>query len=69
MTMSEKNTPEEAISAREGRDRVVELVFNTAEQLEVIGWWPRNGAAWAQECTPESSRGLGDATSSYSYDR
>ncbi|WP_194265959.1 hypothetical protein [Arthrobacter yangruifuii] len=68
-TMSEKNTPEEAISAREGRDRVVELVFNTAEQLDVTGWWPRNGAAWAQECTPESSHGLGDATSAYSYDR
>ena len=57
------------ISDREGRDRVVELVFNTAEQLDVTGWWPRNGAAWAQECTPESSHGRGDATASYSYGR
>ena len=69
MTMSEKNTQEEAISAREGRDRVVELVFNTAEQLDVSGWWPRNGVASAQECTPKSSGGLEHATSSYSYDR
>ena len=57
------------ISAREGRDRAVELVFNTAEHLDVTGWWPRNGAAWAQECTPESSHGRGDATASYSYER
>ena len=63
-TLSVKKT-----SAREGRDRAVELVFNTAEQLDVTGWWPRNGAAWAQECTPESSHGRGDATASYSYDR
>ncbi|MCQ1999370.1 hypothetical protein [Arthrobacter zhaoxinii] len=48
---------------------MVELVFNTAEQLDVTGWWPRNGSAGAQECTPESSHGLGDATASYSYDR
>ena len=69
MSTSEKNTPEETISAREGRDRVVELVFNTAEQLDVTGWWPRNGVAGAQECAPESSLGRGDATASYSYDR
>ncbi|MCC3268092.1 hypothetical protein MUG94_13305 [Arthrobacter gengyunqii] len=67
--MSEKNTPEETISAHEGRDRVVELVFNTAEQLDITGWWPRNGSAAAQECTPESSHGREDATASYSYDR
>ena len=47
---------------------MVELVFNTAEQVDVTGWWPRNGAAWAQECTPESSHGRGDATANYSYD-
>ena len=69
ITASAEKEPTTTISAREGRDRAVELVFNTAEQLDVTGWWPRNGAAWAQECTPESSRGLGDATSSYSYDR
>lgn len=68
-SMSETNAPGETISVREGRDRVVELVFDTAEQLDVTGWRPRNGAAGAQECTPESSLGLGDATSSYSYDR
>ncbi|WP_146361250.1 hypothetical protein [Arthrobacter yangruifuii] len=69
ITACAETEPSPAISAREGRDRVVELVFNTAEQLDVTGWWPRNGAAWAQECTPESSHGLGDATASYSYDR
>ncbi|MCQ1952693.1 hypothetical protein [Arthrobacter sp. zg-Y238] len=69
ITACAEKEPSTAISAREGRDRVVELVFNTAEQLDVTGWWPRNGAAWAQECTPESSHGLGDATASYSYDR
>ncbi|CEA08788.1 hypothetical protein BN1051_02146 [Arthrobacter saudimassiliensis] len=69
MSTSEKDAPEETISAREGRDRAVELVFNTAEQLDVTGWWPRNGVAWAQECTPKSSRGLEHATASYSYDR
>ncbi|MCQ1952692.1 hypothetical protein [Arthrobacter sp. zg-Y238] len=61
--------PEETISAREGRDRVVELVFNTADQLAVTGWWPRNGAAAADECIPKSRSGIEDATASYSYDR
>ena len=69
MSTSEKDAPEETISAREGRDRAVELDFNTAEQLDVTGWWPRNGVAGAQECAPESSFGRGDATASYSYDR
>ncbi len=67
--MSEKNTPEETISAREGRDRVVELVFNTTEQLDVTGWWPRNGVAAADECIPKSRSGIEHATASYSYDR
>lgn len=64
-TVSEKTMPEKTISAREGRDRTVELVINTTKQLDVTGWWPRNGVAWAQEC----SHGRGDAGASYSYDR
>jgi hypothetical protein len=63
--MSEKTTSEQTISAREGRDRAVELVIDTTEQLDVTGWWPRNGVAWAQECSSES----GKETASYSYDR
>ncbi|MBP3044496.1 hypothetical protein KKR91_12995 [Arthrobacter jiangjiafuii] len=69
ITACAEKEPTTAISAREGRDRVVELVFNTAEQLDITGWWPRNGSAAAQECTPESSHGREDATASYSYDR
>ena len=68
ITACAEKEPSTAISAREGRDRAVELVFNTTKQLDVTGWWPRNGVAWAQECTPRS-RGLEHATSSYSYDR
>lgn len=51
-------------SAREGRDRVVEFVRNSAERLEIEGWWPRNGAAGPDVC------GLGDGLTgaSYSYD-
>ena len=64
-TMSEKTTPEKkTITAREGRDRVVELVINTTKQLDVTGWWPRNGVAGAQEC----SLGNGEEGASYSYD-
>lgn len=64
-TMSEKVTPEQTMTAREGRDRVVELVMNTTKQLDVTGWWPRNGVAWAQECSP----GEGEEGASYGYDR
>ncbi|MET3904811.1 hypothetical protein ABIE35_003394 [Paenarthrobacter sp. 4246] len=64
-TMSDKATPEKTISAREGRDRAVELVVNTTKQLDVTGWWPRNGVAWAQEC----SLGSGEKGASYGYDR
>ncbi len=64
-TTPEQSAPEQTISAREGRDRVVELVIDTTEQLDVTGWWPRNGVAWAQECSNES----GKETASYSYDR
>ncbi len=63
-TMSDDATPEETISAREGRDRVVELVINTTKQLDVTGWWPRNGVAGAQEC----SLGKGEKGASYGYD-
>lgn len=63
-TTSDGATSEQTISAREGRDRVVELVINTTQQLNVTGWWPRNGVAGAQECSSES----GKETASYSYD-
>ncbi|MCQ1999369.1 hypothetical protein [Arthrobacter zhaoxinii] len=69
ITACAEKEPSTAISAREGRDRVVELVFNTADQLAVTGWWPRNGAAAADECIPKSRSGIEDATASYSYDR
>ncbi|WP_416404893.1 hypothetical protein [Arthrobacter sp. LFS091] len=62
--MSDDATPEETISAREGRDRVVELVINTTKQLDVTGWWPRNGVAGAQECY----LGKGEKGASYGYD-
>ncbi|WP_434993124.1 hypothetical protein [Arthrobacter sp. Ld5] len=58
-------TTEQTISAREGRDRVVELVIDTTQQLDATGWWPRNGVAWAQECSNEP----GNESASYSYDR
>jgi hypothetical protein len=48
-------------SAREGRDRVVEFVRNSAERLEIEGWWPRNGAAGPDVC------GLGDGLTGASY--
>ena len=63
-TMSETTTPEQTVTARDGRDRVVDFVINTTEQLDVTGWWPRNGVAWAQEC----SLGEGGEGASYSYD-
>lgn len=62
-TMSETTTPEKTITAREGRDRVVDFVINTTKQLDVTGWWPRNGVAWAQEC----SLGSGKEGASYGY--
>ncbi|MET4097379.1 hypothetical protein [Arthrobacter sp. UYCu712] len=62
--MSEKTTPETTITAREGRDRVVDFVINTTKQLDVTGWWPRNGVAGAQEC----SLGNGEEGASYGYD-
>jgi hypothetical protein len=63
-TMPETTTPATTITAREGRDRVVELVINTNKQLDVTGWWPRNGVAGAQEC----SLGKGEKGASYGYD-
>lgn len=64
-TMSDKGTPEQALSAKDGRDRAVEFVINITKQLNVTGWWPRNGVAWAQEC----SLGSGEKGASYGYDR
>lgn len=64
-TTAEWTTPDETMTAREGRDRVVELVMNTTKQLDVTGWWPRNGVAWAQECFP----GEGEEGASCGYDR
>lgn len=62
--MSNNATQEKVISARDGRDRVVELVINTTKQLDVTGWWPRNGVAGAQEC----SLGTDKKGASYGYD-
>ncbi|MGJ4843085.1 hypothetical protein [Leifsonia sp. Le1] len=36
--------------AREGRDIVVNFVFDTIEQLDVTGWVAYPAAAYAQEC-------------------
>jgi hypothetical protein len=62
-TMSEKTASEVTISVREGRDQVVDFVINTTQQLDVPGWWPRNGVAGAQECSP----GKGEKGASYGY--
>jgi hypothetical protein len=48
-------------SPREGRDRVVEFVRESAGRLDVEGWWPRNGAAAPDVC------GLGDGVTGASY--
>ncbi|PPF15555.1 hypothetical protein C5E02_00705 [Rathayibacter rathayi] len=55
--------PVSTMSPREGRDRVVEFVRDSAGRLDVEGWWPRSGAAVPDEC------GLGDGVkgASYSY--
>ncbi|MBF4461456.1 MULTISPECIES: hypothetical protein [unclassified Rathayibacter] len=52
------------MSPREGRDRVVEFVVETTKQLDVVGWWPRSGAARPDVC----SLGDGETGASYSYD-
>lgn len=49
-------------TARENRDTVVEFVMNTTKQLDIAGWWPRNGVAWATEC------GQDGAGAAYSYE-
>ncbi|AZZ47905.1 hypothetical protein C5C31_02850 [Rathayibacter rathayi] len=55
--------PVSTMSPREGRDRVVEFVRESAGRLDVEGWWPRNGASRPDEC------GLGEGVkgASYSY--
>ncbi|AND15592.1 hypothetical protein C5D18_05850 [Rathayibacter tritici] len=56
--------PVSTMSPREGRDRVVEFVRDSAGRLDVEGWSPRTGEARPDEC------GLGDGVkgASYSYD-
>ncbi|WP_158286119.1 hypothetical protein [Rathayibacter tanaceti] len=53
------------MSAREGRDEVVRLVIETTKQLDLEGWWPRNGEAAPDVC----SRADGQEGASYSYER
>lgn len=50
------------MSAREGRDRVVQLVQDTSQQLEVTGWWSR-GTASASPCEGDPNN-----SAQYSYD-
>lgn len=57
-----KSRKADRVSAREGRDRAVELVVSTTKLLDVTGWWTRNGAAWATECTLDGEMGA-----SYNY--
>lgn len=64
-TTSKKTAPEETMTAREGRDRVVELDMDTTNQLEVTGWRPRKCVSLAQEC----SFGEGEEGAGYGYDR
>jgi hypothetical protein len=60
-----KEPEEKRMSAREGRDRAVEFVINTTKQVDIPGWWPRNGVAGAQDC----SLGGGKKGASYDYDQ
>ncbi|PPH55070.1 hypothetical protein C5D25_16635 [Rathayibacter sp. AY1D7] len=53
--------PVSTMSPREGRDRVVEFVRDSAGRLDVEGWWPRSGAARPDVCGP------GDRVSGASY--
>lgn len=56
--------PVNTMSPREGRDKVVEFVVETTKQLDVDGWWPRNGASTPDEC----SLAGGVEGASYSYE-
>ncbi|MFF8819299.1 hypothetical protein ACF07D_15020 [Leucobacter sp. NPDC015123] len=49
------------MTAREGRDKVVQLVKDSAQQLDVTGWWAR-GTASASPC-----EGDPDNASQYGY--
>ncbi|UTX53107.1 hypothetical protein [Leucobacter aridicollis] len=49
------------MTAREGRDKVVQLVQDSAQQLDVTGWWAR-GTAYAAPC-----EGDPDNASQYQY--
>jgi len=51
MTVCAGCTSEAEIGAREGRDRVVKLVVDTAGLLGGEAWNARKGAAWAEGCS------------------
>ncbi|GAA2845327.1 hypothetical protein FB468_3048 [Leucobacter komagatae] len=54
--------PEEPeLTAREGRDKAVQLVEDTSKEIDVTGWWAR-GPAYAGPC-----EGDPDSSSQYSY--
>lgn len=53
----------EAMSSREGRDKVIDLVIGTTRRLDVTGWWPKTGGSRPDEC----SLGGGEKGASYSY--
>lgn len=44
-------TKEYTMTPREGRATIVEFVQNTSRQLDLEGWWPRNGAAAPSHCS------------------
>ncbi|GAA2845331.1 hypothetical protein FB468_3047 [Leucobacter komagatae] len=50
------------MTAREGRDKVVQLVQDSVKQLDVTGWWAR-GTAYAAPCESDPNN-----ASQYSYD-
>lgn len=55
--------PMNSMSPREGRDKVVELVVDTTQQLDIGGWWARDG-----ESVPDVCSLVGGAQgASYSY--
>ncbi|AZZ56437.1 hypothetical protein C5E08_11395 [Rathayibacter iranicus] len=43
--------PVNTMSPREGRDKVVELVVDTTKQLDVEGWWARDGESAPDVCS------------------
>ncbi|NRD09370.1 hypothetical protein [Rathayibacter agropyri] len=57
--------PVKTMSPREGRDQVVELVIETTKQLDIGGWWPRNGESGPDVCSLQG----GAKGASYSYEQ